>query len=71
MYIVEIEHSVWLAPWDGDPGRTVVRENAKGFRLASSAFKALSKACEYRNFENAKVIPVPSHNSARNATQSS
>ena len=62
MYIVEIESGVWLAPWDGDPGRTLVRDSAKRFRLASFAFKALNKAREYRNFENAKVIPVPSHN---------
>lgn len=59
MYIVEIEAGVWLAPWAGDPGRTVVRENAKCFRSAACAFKALSRACGYRNFENAKVIPVP------------
>jgi hypothetical protein len=64
MYIVEIEAGVWLAPWSGDPGRTLVRDSAKRFRLASSAFKALSEACEYRNFDNAKVIPVPSHNKA-------
>lgn len=64
MYIVEIEAGVWLAPWEGDPGRTLVRDSAKRFRLASSAFKALSKACEYRNFDNAKVIPVPSHTTA-------
>ena len=31
MYIVKIEKGVWLADWFGDPGRTLVLNNAKIF----------------------------------------
>ena len=45
-YIVEFENGGspwWLAGWSGDPGRTVVRENAKVFNSELSAKKALIK----------------------------
>ena len=44
MYIVEIEDGVYLAPWDGDPGRTLVKESAKKFKTKSSAMQAKKTA---------------------------
>lgn len=43
-YIVEIDKGCWLAPWTGDPGRTVVMENAKEFNTRLGAMRALNKA---------------------------
>lgn len=58
MYIVELEKRVWLAPWDGDPGRTLVKENAKTFNCEKDAYKALELACKYRNFDNSKIMRI-------------
>ncbi|MCP3924512.1 MAG: hypothetical protein GY714_18215 [Desulfobacterales bacterium] len=55
-YIVELEEGVYIAPWDGDPGRTHVKENATRFKNISLAYKAISKAFECRNFNNPRVI---------------
>jgi len=55
MYIVELECGVWLAPWGGDPGRTLVKENAREFHTKSDANNGLTQARMYRPFEKAKV----------------
>lgn len=59
MYIVEFEEGCWAAPWSGDPGRTLVKDNAKRFKTLSAAIKCLDKAraIPFRNgFRNAKII---------------
>lgn len=58
MFIVELEEEVWIAPWEGDPGRTLVKENAKRFKSKGAATKAMDKACaiRFRDFKNAQVI---------------
>lgn len=46
-FIVEFENGgkpCWLAGWSGDPGRTVVKENACKFKSAKKAQTALTKA---------------------------
>lgn len=58
MFIVELENNVWLAPWYGDPGRTIVKENAARFKNYELAEKALKAAKEFRNFEKAKIIDL-------------
>ena len=54
-YIVQLEYECWIAPIDGDPGRTLKIENAQRFRSRKLAEKALEKAREYRDFPNAFV----------------
>lgn len=56
-FIVKLEPSVWLAPWDGDPGRTLVRSAAKVFHSEADATTALSAARTYRPFQYAVVQP--------------
>jgi hypothetical protein len=56
MKIVELENGVWIAPWNGDPGRTLDRENAKKFDNHKNAKKMLGKAREHRQFKNALII---------------
>lgn len=65
MFIVEFENGgspCWLAPWNGDPGRTVVRKNAKQYKTESAANAALARAIKRnpsRNFEGrGKVVPA-------------
>jgi hypothetical protein len=36
---VQANHDCWIADWDGDPGRTLVKENAKTFKRKSDAEK--------------------------------
>ena len=56
MYIVELESGVWLASWDGDPGRTIVKENAKKFKTEEQAKLALEGCRAYRPFIKARVL---------------
>ncbi len=52
MWIVEISPGCWLAPWSGDPGRTLVKDSAKRFRTERGAKQALGIARNrfpYRN----------------------
>lgn len=47
-YIAELEPGVWVAPWAGDPGRTIKRENAKRFRTRPAAKAAITRAQKTR-----------------------
>ncbi len=53
MWIIELEEGVWIAPWDGDPGRTLVQNNAQRFPSERGARQALRYARQYRPFVNA------------------
>ncbi len=55
-YIVELECGCWIAEWNGDPGRTLLLENAKRFTCEGHAKTALCDARKYRPFKNAKII---------------
>lgn len=55
-WTVKLEAGVWVAPWDGDPGRTLVRGNAEQFRDRNGAAKALASARQYRPFVNAEIL---------------
>lgn len=57
-FVVELEPDVFLGTDHGDPGRTLVIDNAKLFRNIHSAKNGLSKAREFRPFRKAAVIPV-------------
>ena len=60
-YIVELHYGCWLAPWNGDPGRTLVICHAQQFCCEMSASKALQKAKKqnpHRDFSDAKVIEI-------------
>ena len=55
LYIVKLEDGVWLAPWDGDPGRTLKEKSAKKFTTQAAAHKAIAKALRFREFKNPTV----------------
>lgn len=54
-WVVELEHGVWISDVSGDPGRTVVFQNAKHFETQRDAEIALRKARRYRRFANAVI----------------
>ena len=61
MYVVELQEGCWLAPWNGDPGRTLVLESAKKFNFILEAEKALEKAKKnnpFRSFTNARIVSL-------------
>ena len=47
---VQANHYCWIADWEGDPGRTLVKENAKTFKLKTDAEKLCSEMkAKYHN----------------------
>ena len=58
-YIVELEEGVYLAPWDGDPGRTLDIKNASRFIREIEAVYAIMQAKEYRAFGSARILQEP------------
>lgn len=57
-YVCKLEHGTYIAPWGGDPGRTLVLKNARRFKTKSSARRAIKKAQKFRSFKNACIITV-------------
>lgn len=57
-WIVELEDNVWVAPWDGDPGRTVKKENAEVFEDKLKASQALTYSRLFRPFKYGKVVKM-------------
>jgi hypothetical protein len=60
-YIVVLEYHdgkelQYLADWEGDPGRTSIRESAKQYASRRSATYGLAAAMKYRNFPTARVV---------------
>jgi hypothetical protein len=53
--VVRLTPNCWLAPWRGDPGRTMVRESAKVYESPWAAFYALVRAKTFRPFPQAVI----------------
>ncbi len=53
---VLLETDVWLAPWKGDPGRTLVQSSARRFADTFAAARAIRRARTFRPFPNAVVL---------------
>ena len=56
MFIVELEPGMWLANWDGDPGRTLEANHAKRFPTQEEALLALQNARAFREFPRAVIL---------------
>lgn len=54
-WIVTLEPGCWLAPWRGDPGRTLVRASARVYPTELGARRALHRARKFRPFPRAAV----------------
>ena len=58
-YIIQLEKGVFLAPWKGDPGRTLKQESAKRFSSDQSAITSLNKLKkDYSKFKNAEAVLI-------------
>lgn len=57
-YVVEVGENCWLARWSGDPGRTLVFEDAKRYskRGAAIAMGMVKKKYSWRTY---KVKEIP------------
>jgi len=58
-WIVELEPGVYIAPWSGDPGRTLEAQNARVYDSHPRARLALLAAQKLRPFEEARVTLAP------------
>ena len=56
-WVVRFDEGCWLAPWSGDPGRTLVRTSAKRYKSAECGRRALGQARRHRRLHNAVVVP--------------
>jgi hypothetical protein len=43
MFVVEIQPGCWIAPWRGDPGRTLVFTSSKRFKSERAARAAIAR----------------------------
>jgi hypothetical protein len=58
MFFVQLEDGVFMAGWDGDPGRTLDFNVAKEYATIAEAIDAIKRARQYRPFPNARIIHV-------------
>lgn len=66
-YIVEFEnarHHFWLAPWEGDPGRTLLKCNAQQFDTKDDAQFALDEAIR-KNYHRTLIGEVIPYNGVK------
>ena len=54
-WVVELEPGVWIAPINGDPGRTLIKASATRFASQYKAELALQRARKSRPFLLAEV----------------
>ena len=60
-YVIKLQEDVFIADWDGDPGRTPLIGNAKIFKSQESAQEFLRKTKEkypFRIFNNAEIEEI-------------
>ena len=61
MFIIELDPDCWIAPWSGDPGRTLVKESAKKYKTKKGAaiYLGMVKKYPWRNgYPDSKVVEV-------------
>lgn len=56
-YVVEIDEGCWLCDVEGDPGRTLVIENAQRFKSVEDAENEVEIARTYRLLRNVHIYP--------------
>jgi len=61
-FVVELQPQVqmWIAPWQGDPGRTCVEATAVRYKTEAAAKAALTRARRYSPFKQARIY-IPNH----------
>jgi hypothetical protein len=60
MFVLKFSNQdCWIAPWEGDPGRTLVRDNAKEFKTEEQAKKMANKIIKENSFRKLTLIVEP------------
>lgn len=55
-YLVQLQDDCWIAPWSGDPGRTLSIDHARVFDTPQEAANSLRYAKRFRDFAESKII---------------
>lgn len=58
-WLAKLSEGCWLAPWEGDPGRTIVEDNAQRYKTEGAAKAALTRARKRHTFRKIKGQAVP------------
>ena len=57
MFILKFSNQdCWIAPWEGDPGRTLIRESAKVFKSEAQAKKFAEKIIKANSFREFSLV---------------
>ena len=60
MFILKFSNQdCWISPWEGDPGRTLIKENAMEFNTESQARKVADKIIKSNSFRKFSLIVEP------------
>lgn len=60
MFILKFKNQdCWIAPWEGDPGRTLVRESAKEFKSEEQARKFANKMIKENSLRKFSLVVEP------------
>ena len=60
MFVIKFENQdCWIAPWEGDPGRTLKMENAKQYKNELVAEKSLHEITKNNPHRKMKLIIQP------------
>lgn len=60
MFILKFsDYDCWIAPWSGDPGRTLVRDSAKDFPTRENAQKFADKVIKENSHRKFNLIVEP------------
>jgi hypothetical protein len=60
-FIIELAPDMWIAPWTGDPGRTLVRSSALTFDSQAKANRRMNKEkSQWTNRDSSgwRVVPL-------------
>jgi len=60
-YIIELFDGCWRASWDGDPGRTLVKDSAKEYKSELAAHCGLAyvrRVWPDRDFSAARLVKL-------------
>lgn len=60
MFIIKFENQdCWIAPWEGDPGRTLNRKSARQFKTEDSAKKCADRMMKRFTYRKMSLIVEP------------
>ncbi|EPS48157.1 hypothetical protein [Clostridium botulinum] len=60
MFILKFSNQdCWIAPWEGDPGRTLIRDSAREFKSKAAAEKFANKIIKTNSYRKFSLVVEP------------